>query len=224
MPSRQTLLCINDLPSSVDSEAYLFADDTKIFRIINNFPEILQDDLKQLETSENWLLKFNPEKCKHIHMQREKRAKCTEIQTTRQWNWESKRRKRYRGNYWRRTDFWKTCTRKNHSTFAAIRRSFKYLKVDTFLPLQIHGKIPSGLCKLSLGSIQKGDIWPNRKCKNKSDKTNTCTKKLELQRETTKTKATNISIYKNKRRPTKSFIRNITQMSPQCTQVNDRLK
>jgi hypothetical protein len=52
--------------------AYLFADDTKIFRIINNFPETLQDDLKQLETSENWLLKFNPEKCKHIHMQRKK--------------------------------------------------------------------------------------------------------------------------------------------------------
>jgi hypothetical protein len=77
------VLYINDLPSSVDSEAYLFADDTKIFRIINNFPEILQDDFKQLETSENWPLKFHPEKCKHIHMQRKKRAKCTDIQTTR---------------------------------------------------------------------------------------------------------------------------------------------
>ena len=72
------VLYINDLPSSVDSEAYLFADDTKIFRIINNFLEILQDDLKQLETSENW-----PLKCKHIHMQRKKRAKCADIQTTR---------------------------------------------------------------------------------------------------------------------------------------------
>jgi hypothetical protein len=59
------------LPSSVDSEACLYADDTKIFRIIDNLrdPEILQDDLKQLEKwSENWLLKFHPEKCKHIHM------------------------------------------------------------------------------------------------------------------------------------------------------------
>ena len=71
----QFVLYINDLPSSVDSEAYLYADDTKIFRIIDNIrdPEILQDDLKQLEKwSENWLLKFHPEKCKHIHMQRKK--------------------------------------------------------------------------------------------------------------------------------------------------------
>jgi hypothetical protein len=55
----QFVLYINDLPSSVDSEAYLYADDTKIFRIIDNLrdPEILQDDLKQLEKwSENWLL------------------------------------------------------------------------------------------------------------------------------------------------------------------------
>jgi len=50
------VLYINDLPSSVDSDAYLFADDTKIFRIINNSrdPEILQEDLKQIEKwSEN---------------------------------------------------------------------------------------------------------------------------------------------------------------------------
>jgi hypothetical protein len=71
----QFVLYINDLPSSVDLGGCRIVDETKIFRIIDNIrdPEILQDDLKQLEKwSENWLLKFHPEKCKHIHMQRKK--------------------------------------------------------------------------------------------------------------------------------------------------------
>jgi hypothetical protein len=48
--------------------------------------------------------------------------------------------------------------KKVNSTFAAIRRSFQIFKGGYFsTSLQIHGKIPSGLCTLSLGSIQKGD-------------------------------------------------------------------
>jgi hypothetical protein len=49
----------------VDSEAYLFADDTKIFRIITgeNDQNILQEDLRKMEDwSNNWLLNFHPEK------------------------------------------------------------------------------------------------------------------------------------------------------------------
>ena len=42
---------INDLPEVVESEAYLFADDTKIFRVINSLDDqqILQNDLVKLE-------------------------------------------------------------------------------------------------------------------------------------------------------------------------------
>ena len=42
---------INDLPDHVDSEAYLFAEDTKIFRIITgeNDHNILQEDLQKME-------------------------------------------------------------------------------------------------------------------------------------------------------------------------------
>ena len=42
------LLYINDLPDSVTSEVYLFADDTKIFNIItdNESVDTLQSDLK----------------------------------------------------------------------------------------------------------------------------------------------------------------------------------
>ena len=135
------VLYINELPSSVDSEAYLFADDTKIFRIIDNIrdPEILQDDIKQLEQwSKDWLLKFHPEKCKHIRMQREIGPNAQNYKLL--------------GNEIERVSEEKDIgviideeltfekhaqeqIKKANSTFAAIRRSFKYLKVDTFLPL-----------------------------------------------------------------------------------------
>jgi hypothetical protein len=46
-------LYINDFPDAVESEAYLFADDTKIVRVINSLDDqhILQNDLAKLE---NW--------------------------------------------------------------------------------------------------------------------------------------------------------------------------
>ena len=51
------------------STIYIFADDTKIFRSINN-PEvtkILREDLDKLqEWSNTWLLKFHPHKCKRL--------------------------------------------------------------------------------------------------------------------------------------------------------------
>jgi hypothetical protein len=133
------VLYINDLPSSVDSVAYLFADDTKIFRIINNFPETLQDDLKQLEKwSENWLLKFHPEKCKHIHMQREKEPNAQKYKLLGNEIERVSEEKDIGVTIDEELTFEKHAqekSKKANSTFAAIRRSFKYLKVDTFLPL-----------------------------------------------------------------------------------------
>ena len=55
------VIFINDLPDCVTSEAYLFADDTKIFRVIANEEDRgeLQKDLNRLDTwSKDWLLKF----------------------------------------------------------------------------------------------------------------------------------------------------------------------
>ena len=63
------VIFINDLPDCVTSEAYLFADDTKIFRVIANEEDRgeLQKDLNQLDTwSKDWLLKFHPQKCKFM--------------------------------------------------------------------------------------------------------------------------------------------------------------
>ena len=58
------VIFINDLPESVTSEAYLFADDTKIFRIIKNEEDRgeLHKDLNKLNKwSNDWPLKFHPQ-------------------------------------------------------------------------------------------------------------------------------------------------------------------
>ena len=63
------VIYINELPKTVKSTIYLFADDTKIFRSINNQEDtkILQEDLDKLqEWSDTWLLKFHPDKCKRM--------------------------------------------------------------------------------------------------------------------------------------------------------------
>ena len=65
------VLYINNLPSNILSDVYMFADDTKIFNIIKS-PEdqdIIQNDLDIRSVgSDKWLLKFHPEKCKVTHL------------------------------------------------------------------------------------------------------------------------------------------------------------
>ena len=57
---------INDLPGKVESNIYLFADDTKIAKSVSTAEDALylQDDLNRLfEWSKDWLLEFNFDKC-----------------------------------------------------------------------------------------------------------------------------------------------------------------
>ncbi len=61
------VIYINDLPDLLKSEPYLFADDTKIFRVIKSDidQQTLQEDLSKLhQWSTTWLLRFHPQKCK----------------------------------------------------------------------------------------------------------------------------------------------------------------
>ena len=61
---------INDLPHGISSSCKNFADDTKIFDIANNY-RLIQQDMKLLQTwSNKWLLYFNAEKCKVLHVGR----------------------------------------------------------------------------------------------------------------------------------------------------------
>ena len=67
------VLYINDLPSAISSESemFLFADDTKIYRGIfeGTDCEKLQMDIYIMNAwSEKWLLKFHPEKCKTMRI------------------------------------------------------------------------------------------------------------------------------------------------------------
>ena len=62
---------INDLPENVSSSIELFADDTKIWNLIRSEVDrlSLQDDLGKLnEWSKQWLLRFNIDKCKKMHI------------------------------------------------------------------------------------------------------------------------------------------------------------
>jgi len=62
---------VNDIPSIVLSPVYLFADDTKVFRVIRNREDYLalQNDLNLLYNWPlTWQLTFNILKCKHLHL------------------------------------------------------------------------------------------------------------------------------------------------------------
>ena len=66
------LIYINDLPDCAEnSQVYLFADDTKIFKGIykNEDCEKLQEDIRKMEEwTKKWLLRFHPEKCKFMRV------------------------------------------------------------------------------------------------------------------------------------------------------------
>jgi hypothetical protein len=67
------LLFINDLPEEVVSELLLYADDSKIYRIIRGEQDraILQKDLQAMSIwSDIWLLSFHPDKLKKLTISR----------------------------------------------------------------------------------------------------------------------------------------------------------
>ena len=65
------LIYVNDLLDNLDSSGKLFADDAKIYRRIKTVRDsiALQDDLIKLhDWSKKWLLTFNEDKCKIMHI------------------------------------------------------------------------------------------------------------------------------------------------------------
>jgi len=65
------LLYVNDLPAWIQNSMKMFADNTKIWRKIEKAEDsnFLQSDLNSMEEwSDNWQLKFNPDKCKVMHI------------------------------------------------------------------------------------------------------------------------------------------------------------
>ena len=64
------IIYVNELPSLVNSTMKMFADDSKLYRSINDNRDVMafQEDLDTLDNwSREWLLKFNVAKCKIMH-------------------------------------------------------------------------------------------------------------------------------------------------------------
>ena len=62
------VLFINDLPDGLKNEVRLFADDLKLIGRANDKYTILSDIKLLEEWEDTWLLKFNPSKCKVLHI------------------------------------------------------------------------------------------------------------------------------------------------------------
>jgi len=65
------IIYINDIDESVACKVLKFADDTKIYRVVNSQDDIesLRNDLKNLiKWSVDWQMLFNADKCKIIHI------------------------------------------------------------------------------------------------------------------------------------------------------------
>ena len=64
------VLYINELPTVIQSECRLFADDTNLFHEVKSDDDTptMQDDLDKLaDWSSKWLLKYNINKCNIMH-------------------------------------------------------------------------------------------------------------------------------------------------------------
>jgi len=72
VPGPILFICyINDMPNTVSSFIYMYADDTKLSREVGNIIDqtTLQKDLNDIQTwSDTWQLKFNSTKCKVMLM------------------------------------------------------------------------------------------------------------------------------------------------------------
>ena len=75
------ILCviyINEIIDNLNSLAYLFADDMKLYRINNNDTDynVLQSDINKVnEWNRLWLLRLNPAKCKCMKLSINEKAK-----------------------------------------------------------------------------------------------------------------------------------------------------
>ena len=134
------LLFINDIPSLVNSNVMLFADDTKIWRKIQDENDILilQQDLKIIEHwCKTWKLYLNTEKCKYMEITtgefNDTIYKLSDKEMTK-----VKFEKDIGIIFDSKLEFDRHIlekANKANSTFGMIRRTFKHLDERTFIPL-----------------------------------------------------------------------------------------
>ena len=83
------LIFVNDLPDWIKTNICMFADDTKIWTRITSIKDSadLQKDLDSLSIwSANWQLRFNPDKCKVMHVGHQHKPNYMIHQDNTDWN------------------------------------------------------------------------------------------------------------------------------------------
>ena len=146
------VIYINDLPSVVKSETYMFADDTKIFAKSkeSNNSQTIQDDLNNLQLwSDTWLLKFHPEKCKVMSIGRTTNQqedlylyKQNEVGTMETVNLQVVTSEKDLGividNKLQFGEHIQEITKKANNIMGIIRRNVDHVDKETFTPLYKH--------------------------------------------------------------------------------------
>ena len=138
------IIYINSLPEAVaESELFMFADDTKVFKEINNTAdsEALQQDLNSMWTwSESTLLKFHPDKCKSMTLRRGNEAptrsytmndgahNLEQVTTEKDIGLLVDSRLQFEEHIQSKVN-------KANSVMGIIRRTYAFLNKDNFLPL-----------------------------------------------------------------------------------------
>ena len=134
------LLFVNELPSWIVNSMRMFADDTKVWAYIRSTEDSqsLQKDLDNLTTwSKEWLLHFNPDKCKVMHIGHKFDTKYYMMDDTRKVELQSVSVEKDLGVF--TTDNLKPslqCQKaaaKARSVLGMVRRNFRKLNVNGFL-------------------------------------------------------------------------------------------
>ena len=133
------LIFTNNLPQIVKSFVVLFADDTKIFNIVNEPGErdIIQQDINVLsEWSDKWLLRFNASKCKVLHMKRKNKHHTYSMNST---DLESVEEEKDLGvtfsNNLKFSKHIHNCASKANQILGLVKRTFECMDEDMFLLL-----------------------------------------------------------------------------------------
>ena len=134
------LLFVNDIPQIISSNIMLFADDTKLWRLIKSIDDvnILQEDLaKIIEWSQKWKLHLNVKKCKYMAISRNILYKHNYYMN--QIKIENVEFEKDIGVIFdNELEFDRHITEKTnkaHSIYGMLRRTFKHLDEKTFIPL-----------------------------------------------------------------------------------------
>ena len=157
------VIFVNDLPNNVTSETLMFADDTKLLKIIKCDRDSLnfQSDLDRLHRwSLTWQLKFNPNKCKIMHTGRQREEHLytmindeNDTRTILEETTCEKDLGLHVDNQLLFDDYIHQACKKASNVLRAIRRTFKHLDTVDYphptTPLQGHGQTYFGVWKHS---------------------------------------------------------------------------